>query len=86
MAGVFYLYSSVESLKENKIISRYDAIHGEGKGWEIVGALGISHGYEGGLEVLKKSKGRKVRLYCPPFTNDLVVVTYAKKPTRKKSV
>lgn len=62
--------------KLEKLIAEYEAIHGEGKGWEIFGALLISHGIDGQIKVFRKAKGRQIIVEPDPDALDAVIIQY----------
>lgn len=62
-----------------RLIAEYNLAHGDGKGWEIFGALATSHGITGQIPVFKRAKGREIIVEPDPDhldASDLVVVRY----------
>lgn len=59
-----------------KLVSEYNARHGDGTGDEISGALMFSYSIEEQIKILRKSKGRKIIVGCDPGVIDGAMITY----------
>lgn len=66
-----------------KLIVEYNAIHGNGKGWEIFGSLAFSHGIQGQIQVFRKAKGREIIVEPDPNALDAVVIHYRRVRVKK---
>jgi hypothetical protein len=58
------------------LVKDYDKKHGQGKGYEILGALMFSHSIADQIKLLRKSKGRRIVVTDVPGVVDGVYCWY----------